>query len=275
MGGLGFGLDPFGLGPFGSAGDPLLLANAFASSTNSVRVTFNTPPRQSSMDAIGDVLNPDTWVLTDSLTGAFFTVLTVVPVSAPLVFDIFVLEPFTNQEPLQVFSSALLAPNGDLITPPRFFNFFGVAALAMQPSQLAATRKLAVTDIANPPAPTGSNSLAGTLVVTPGGDYATETGTDLLKKLIIRRLTTPQGAFFHLPNYGVGLRVKEKLPIGDLVKLKAQIESQVKQEPEVQDVSATVSLSNNILTVLLAVKERSTGTRIDIPLQSTLQGFQL
>jgi hypothetical protein len=273
MAGPGFGLDAFGTGPSGSAGDLLTLVNAFAITTNAVRVTLSTPPRQSSRTAVGDALNPATWNIADTNTGAVFTVMQVLPVGVSYVtFDVQVVEPFSFQEALEIYSTTLLAPNGDGLTPPVFFNFNGVGALAQQPAQLASTRNLAAKDIANPPAPTGGGSLAGTLVVTPAGDYATETGVALLKKLIIRRLTTPQGGFFHLPAYGVGLRVKELLPIADLVKLKAKIETQVLQEPEVQDASAVLSMANNALTLVLSVKMRATGARIDIPFTAPLAG---
>ena len=104
----------------------------------------------------------------------------------------------------------------------------------------------------------------GTLQIEPGGDYASETGVPFLKKLILRRLVSKPGDFFHLPNYGVGLREKEPLPTNDLRKLAKQIEMQVLMEPEVATVKATLSYAAAaaVLYVQLKVGVRQTGQQV-------------
>ena len=125
-----------------------------------------------------------------------------------------------------------------------------------------ARRRLAPRDLSNPPTP---HSPAGTLVLRAGGDYQTDTGPALLKKLILRRVTTPRGAFFHLPDYGLGLRVKEPLPTPELFKLKAELELQVKREPDVDAVAATVLYDRSgHLSVQLRVRTRKTGQSFDL-----------
>jgi hypothetical protein len=105
--------------------------------------------------------------------------------------------------------------------------------------------------------------------MTSGGDYKSVSGSELIRQLISRRLSTLRGEFFHLPDYGVGLRVKEPIPTSDQRKLKAEIERQVALEPEVSAVLATVQFQTalNILSVNVKATLRSTGDRIDIPFQ--------
>ena len=55
-------------------------------------------------------------------------------------------------------------------------------------------------------------AIGGSLRIGADGDYVADEGTELMKKLILRRLLTPKGAFFHLPDYGYGLAVKEPTP---------------------------------------------------------------
>lgn len=130
-------------------------------------------------------------------------------------------------------------------------------------------RRFVSRDIANVPPPNGQATLgSGTLSISSGGDYVADEGTVLLKKLITRRLVTRRGEFFHLPSYGAGIALKEPIPGGGVVALKATIEQQVRLEPDVQDVQATVSFqpSTGLLSISLAVLQRSTGQTVQIGL---------
>ena len=95
------------------------------------------------------------------------------------------------------------------------------------------------------------------------GDYLLEEGENLVRKLIIRRLITRPGEFFHLPDYGIGLRIKEPLP-GQIASLKKQIEQQAELEPEVESAVASLSFSNSILIIQLRVRLLQTGADIEI-----------
>lgn len=107
---------------------------------------------------------------------------------------------------------------------------------------------------------------SGTLVIESGGDYASMTGAELIKKLILRRLTTKPGDFFHLPNYGIGLREKEPLPVADLRKLAKAIELQVAQEPEVAAVKATLAYSASaaVLNVRVQAQLKTSGQQVAV-----------
>lgn len=107
-----------------------------------------------------------------------------------------------------------------------------------------------------------------TLRITTGGDYASQSGEALVKKLILRRLISKPGDFFHLPNYGVGLRVKEPIPTVDLRKLAVQIEQQINLEPEVAESRANLSYAagTGMLVVSVKVRLKATGDVIQADL---------
>lgn len=102
---------------------------------------------------------------------------------------------------------------------------------------------------------------AGSTLVISSGDYASQSGAELVKKLVVRRLISKPGDFFHLPNYGLGLRIKEPIPNVDLRKLAVQIEQQVNLEPEVAESRASLSYAagTGSLVINLKVRLKATG----------------
>lgn len=266
---MGWGTSKWGTSPWGSGGGRLSVSNAFAAATDIVRVTLTAQPAASSPVAPGDALNPMTWQVVRLDTNVAFTVVSVAAYDPPFVYDIFTYEKFGSVlVEHTVTAVGLVSPDGDPAQSPLSANFLGV--LTDQPRE---TQHESV-DLANPPTP-NEMQFGGTLQIGADGDYATDSGITLLKKLIFRRLTTRPGEFFHLPTYGIGLSVKEPLPISDLVKLKKQIELQIAQEPDVDQVAANLSFSNplGILTVMLAVRVRPTGQTFDVNFKVSQDGI--
>jgi hypothetical protein len=129
----------------------------------------------------------------------------------------------------------------DNIVDPKFALFWGCHAPAEDP--YAKTQDY---DIASDPD-------RGTLSIDSSGDFRKETGVALLRKLVRRRLFTSVGGFVHMPQYGVGLRVKELLVNSDLLSLQSEIERQVMQEPELTSVRVRLQLAaGNILTIIVS-----------------------
>lgn len=261
-----WGIGSWGFGAFGGPISPSL-STAIASSTNSVDVTFTAAPLAMSASNPNDALNPSSWVIVRLDTGFSFTIVSVAQISST-VFRLSTVESFGPYTSINNVDASLVhAANGAPLSLPTNLNFFGVLAEAvLTPESVAASRKLVTTDIQNLPVPSVESQLAGTLVMTSGGDYASVSGDAFVKKLIIRRLVTPTGGFFHLPNYGVGLAVANTLPGNDIIKLKTSIENQCLLEPEVSAAAATLSfdLSNQILYVRLVVQTRNTGNTLQI-----------
>lgn len=94
-------------------------------------------------------------------------------------------------------------------------------------------------DFRNSPFPASPPSI---LKVTQEGDYDISEGIETLQKLIIRRLITRPGEFYHLPNYGVDLKVKDLYSGQTLIALQRKVEEEVKKEPEVTGCKARLTL---------------------------------
>lgn len=253
----GWGGSSWGGSAWGLGAGSVSFASAVALAQRTVRVELTGLPLATSAAGTGDALNPATWAVVRNDTGAAFTVLAVAAVS-PTVYDLTVLENFGSWLVThRVSADTMRVPSGGSIDMPRFAEFIGVSAVVGDSRDTGGLR-----DFVNLPAP--RNPLGGTLQVSSAGDYVTEEGPQLVKKLIVRRLLTVPGEFFHLPTYGLGLRTKEPLPSGDLVKLRVAIEDAVRLEPEVAAASATITLADGVMVVAVRGRTQSLGSEFDV-----------
>jgi len=252
----GWGTSPWG---GGSGGFVLSFVSALATSERTVFVMLSGEALALTPLTVGDALNPSTWqVETLDGLGATVRTLTVLatrPVLGNLGFELYTLEKFDSYLVTHVVkSTTLLSATRVLVGLPNSAEFPGVVA---DRSSLA-RQAPSLRDIQNHPH--SSQELSGAFNITAAGDYQTEEGVALLRKLIIRRLTTTPGEFFHLDpqNYGIGLRLKEPLTISDIPKLQVEVQRQVQLEPEVDAATARVTLNRQgILTIALRVRLKS------------------
>lgn len=259
----GYGTIPYGLGLYGLGGaGPLSVVSAQASSERTVVVTLTRPPLQSSSIGTGDATNPASWSITRADDGTVFHVLSARVLGDPSQVEIYTLEKFFEFSILHLVSCpGLLDQTGALILLPSSATFAGCRAVP----QISAAARGESTDLANPQ--TSENDTAGVYHVDSSGDYKDVSGIPYLQKLIIRRLTTSPGGFFHLPSYGLGISVKSPLKTADMGKLKAQIELQLAREPEFSAVSVRVTLSNDgILTILVRALLSKTNQEVSVPI---------
>jgi hypothetical protein len=269
----GWGGIPWGGGSWGG-GTPVGIAYAFAAGDRFVRVGFTAAPLMGKSTRDGDALNPRTWMIYRTDASRFLTVLSVAQFDSTTI-DILTLEQFDSHLiSMTVGAHSLRDSSGGLITPAVAFDFAGaLLENTSTPQKVATSRGFGLRDLHNPPTP--NSPLGGTLEITAAGDYASVEGTALLRKLVVRRIITAPGDFFHLPDYGVGLRSKELLPAADLPALKARIEQQIRREPDVEDVTVKLVGTDNMLTVLARVRQRRTGQEvvIDVPLAGVTIAF--
>lgn len=248
-----FGISPWGLGAWGSAG-PLYVVSAIATTTHTVRVTLSVRPRAVAPTAPGDAYNPETWYVTSDDLTITRTVLTVSRISNK-VFDLYLLQDLGNvRSTWRVGSDVLLSASDTLITPPSYVTFRGVEI-----SDAARRPVLVPRDLANNQA---AQSVAnGTLQPSSAGGYATQSGVELLKKLIWRRITTTPGGFFHLgESYGTELKLKQFARENDLIAMRAKLEQQIREEPDVDAVAVELSLSGSgVLQVRARVQSARLG----------------
>lgn len=253
----GWGVSAWGTSPFGSGS--LSIVSAVAIDTRTVRVILSAPPLAVSPIGIGDALNPETWQIVRNDTGFSFTLLEVEAFDPPYAFDIFTLEDigsFFVQH--TVSSTTLREPSDSLIVTPTSANFQGVS-VAINPQAPYATRDLQNVQ------PKTVAAVGGTLSIGSNGDYKNVQGDELVKKLLFRRLSSSKGAYYHLPNYGLGQEPKDLIPSATLPRLQTEIERQALLEPEVDSVAVSLTLrKEGALIVSLKAKLHPSGNTISM-----------
>jgi len=266
-----WGQSPWGLGTIFSANH---IVNAYAIANRTVRVTLAATPLAKDNTIVGDALDPNTWTVRNVDEDEDLTVLTVGQYNATT-FDLSLLKELGSIFETQEVDATLLLDSGGLpLGPPQTFEFPGLLADTDEDDTTRqAARQLTSTDIANPPFADSTGANGGTLVINAGGDYRNVTGPDLVKKLIIRRLTTTKGAFFHLPDYGMGFRPKWVFYPSQLLTLQKEIADQVALEREVESATATVTiLSGTSVSVTVNAKLRNYQDPISVTLTAPI-GF--
>ncbi len=265
----GWGKQGYGVTSFGaSVAGSVAIKSALAVATREVDVTTTGPVQDNSPFFAGDALNPSTWQVQRLDSMGFFTVVGVTQVGNNT-YRLALLEELgpASVEHLAL-SASLRDASGSLIITPRQASFLGILdeATATNEARMA-TRRNVQRDYANPQ----TGLVGGTMVLNAGGDYQMVSGAELVKKLILRRLISAPRDFFHLPEYGLGFRDKEPLPISDVGRFKVRVEGQVLEEPEVEEARATVTLepSTGVLTVLVRARLKKTGQEIAVSYSPT------
>ncbi len=258
----GYGIAAYGLTPYGgmSSSVGLTAQSAVAVSTHTVRVELTTAPRENSAFTTGDVLNRNTWIVErlDSNGDPDFTY-TVLSVERVASWDIHLLEPLDGALTSHRVSSVSLRDASGALSPVSF-EFAGVLAANLATTEaVAASQRRAIRDIANPPWGDEEGGQGGTFVLH-GGDYGSESGPPLKKKLILRRIGTERDGFLFLKGFGAGIRTEEPLPISDLATLKTEVERQVQAVPGIDSVKVRLSVDRNgIVDLAVAYRDTDTG----------------
>lgn len=275
----GWGFDDYGLLPYGDAAASIgaSISSARAISTRQVTVTVNGLVQDNSFFLPGDALNPATWTVQRLDTSEFLHVVGVEQ-TGTYEYTLLCLEEFGEVSVThRVATATLLDTSGALINTPRQADFAGILDKAKSSTaEVLGQRRVASRDFANAQVPMAAYE-AGTLQVDGSGDYVLESGPSLVRKLILRRLMSAPGDFFHLPTYGLGLRVKEPVPAADLGRLKASIEAQVAREPEVETARATLTLDagTGVLSVSVRAQLRKSGEQVDVGFETGPGGLVL
>lgn len=238
------------------------LSSAIAASTRSVIVTFTDTPLVSSSLSVNDGANSDSWSIVDTDTGVVSTIVGVSVLDAYRV-QLFVQSPWAANDTYKVTAS-VVSTSGAPIASPGYVLFESMSA------SKAVTRnvKKPLVDLYNAPTP---QSPAGCLVVNSAGDYKTMKDYALIRKLILRRISTRRGGFKWMPGYGADHDAKEFVPWSELVKVKASYDLQIAQEPEVNVVNSTLTLSNDGI-MILSVNAKLKNSSDVVPLSFELTG---
>jgi hypothetical protein len=265
-----YGIDAFGTAAFGIAlaTGSFEIEDIFAVSERAIRMTLTYQAGDFSATKGGSVFNPTMYTVTDLTTGVSQVVLGVAMVedSAMRQFDIVTLQkhsPYPGM--MRIAVGSILDDTGRTLGGVRTRDVEGCTTLA---GRYGVRQEPA--DIRN--SPVNGTTLDSILSVTPGGDLDTETGSELLKKMILRRLVTSPGEFTHLRNkaFGVGLRVKEIMRVSDLIALRVLVEREVLQEPDVDTVNATVTEDGEgVVAIKVQARRRNSRDLLTFDISST------
>lgn len=235
-----YGSSAWGTSPFGSW-VPLAIVSCKATSTNTIEVTLTAEPLNESPITLGDALNPSSWqCYTDTNS---FTILAVRKVSN-LVYELRTLQKLKNRTITHtVRTYTLRDPIGIYVTAPYSANCLGVVAVLSNDYTMS-------YDLHSDPI--GADGFGGTLRVGPSGSYDRVYGSEMLKKLIIRRLITHPGSYFHIPRegYGTDLGIKQTINASKLPELQQLITRNVLLEPNVTDVKVSLKLQKDGILVI-------------------------
>lgn len=268
----GWGGMPWGLGPWGGVGSDLSIANTYAVGDRLVQVVLTKKPFEGGPDDPGSVFNPKVWVVA-KVDPAFTMHVLHVESAGQYAYRLVLLEALGSQNLAHTVSCPTLrASAGGTLASEELAEFQGTLAEEARRRVSNQPRvRFGTFDLMNREVP-GLGEIGGTLVIDSSGDYARMTGVPLVKKLIVRRLITTPMEFRHLPRYGCGLRVKEPLPGGDLVKLKKTVESQILLEREVEKCAVQLSQSRDLLMVAIQARLRKTGESLDMNVRISPRG---
>ena len=234
----GFGASPWGSGPWGGATAPFDLLSAYAHTAQSIRLTFSSPPR-----AEGDTL------AIDGLTRASYTLTSTGAHPAPTIPKILKVRAIDA-----VTLELVLA--GELDGAATRYRVDVAAVMQNASGHVIGIRTRSFDGVTTPRTAVGSGgsdalaypdlvdfaSVAGAWQATPEGDYALSSGEVTLHKLILRRLTTPRGAFVRLTTYGAGLAQSATAKRATILALEGEAKRQVLREPEIKDCATKVTL---------------------------------
>lgn len=252
FGGGGFGSGGFGVGG-GGAPPAIRLISARADSTRSVLVAFDASPVYLSPAGLHDAANTSLW---SCVLGTETTHPLQVERVTSKTFILRFAFPWTKDAYTLTVTSVQTLAGDECVAPDNSQAFFGLLGAKTHQSAAAGEE---MVDLKNAPTP---ESPAGVLVTDSGGNYAREKpGAPLLRKLLLRRLTTATGAFFHLPDYGKSLREKNFYRTRDLIGLRKAVMDEIAHEPGVvaADVSVTLDASGQLI-IAVAVTQHGGDT---------------
>lgn len=269
----GYGAEAFG-DPYG-AGGPLSVVRAQAVGGQTVRVAFNEEPAHFSAASPVDSLNPKNWVIS-LVAGQVVYMPAAVGVQVvgpgPLVgvregewgVDVKLDRPLARLVRYRIDARSMLARAGMGLGFPYGAEFLG----ATLPTDFRPPRRRTdMADLAIDPR-TGGWAFDGS------GDIGVDGGLASYKKRVIRRATTPKGAYSFLgKDYGTLLALKRPLSLAQVGPIKADLAQQIKKEPETQEVSIQASFSPLPGILFLALTAQARQGSLSTGIQASESGL--
>lgn len=242
----GLGSMGYGSGPFGSATeDAWRLVGVVQATANQLIATVDGAGELGAPLDLGSPRNPANWQISlVSLEGRERIVQWVEPLNdaAPWELAVYLDGPLTGgseyEIQLTLQETILTGCYRDTLTA-----ITGVPVA--KPGDRGFPELPGIVDLANPPTEASriavGHAYLGSLGYDAAGDLVNDFGIESLRKRVYRRITTARGGFFHLPDYGSALGIKEAVTPGQLLAVQRRVEEQVLREPDVVRASVLVS----------------------------------
>lgn len=245
------------------------IIQASAIQNNIIDVDFNKVPMAINPNGLNDVLNPSNWLLVDANNKKISIASISVPVFSNLIKDNGGIPQGANSTNVKNGLSVFITTAGALLsnmtyTLTAFSNIYSSLSIPISGTLVWTFYGIYATE-----AMTFLKNLIGNdlsydfisndITATSDGDWDVMTGIPQIKKKILRRLTTPLGGFFHLPNFGVAIPSKTLLTPSKVLKLQKDLQRQILQEIGVTGAAVTVSQNaNGILSANATVQTKTT-----------------
>lgn len=266
---------------FGTGSNAFRVLLAWALNSNTIRVILSLEPRHRSALGDRDVLNRLLWTL--EIFAGTATVPVIETVENPLPqptevagiptawsVDVRLDRPMVRAATYRITGSVEIRSYDDqamAISPSNRDDFPGDTLPRSRRSPPAALTRRGV-DI-------NYLTFEGRFLIDARGDVGAHAGVDALKKRIIRRMLSTPGSFYHLVDYGVGLRLKELLRNTDREMLRQACKREVEKEDEVREcrVEIVSDYGPNMIVVVLTVStklKQSFTMRFEVPAEGPI-----
>jgi hypothetical protein len=268
------------------AGEDLVV---FPVAENKILITFAQVPYVTGLLDSKDSLNPDKYAVTswsgEGLDGSAATqpsiVLVEVVEGSPTALYLYTDRPLTHYPAtFELTATNIYGSASSIIYPSISSTFLGLKKLFEKPV-VGTYRQKGTKDLANPqqkaalldPQPDVTDLNLGSFSFDDSGDYGFDEGVENLRKRIIRRCLVRPGGFVWLPEYGVGIE-REGKRLNNRSRrdaIRSAVESQILQEPDIQQASVSLlELQGTPELLWLVVKVRTTtdnAYQLDIPVE--------
>lgn len=267
----GFGPGSWGPSPWGIGAPAAAFAvdHALAIDGNTVRITYTDNPQTVHDRLTTDGLNPRNYAIT-ILAGPNAAwsprVAHVYPVDGdPLSLDLRLDQTMpgkmmSQQTQFRVTVTNVMSAAGAMLVGAPYAAFWSLNQMVMETT--VRLDRAAGRDLSRPWTP--NSPAGGTFRIGSSGDYRFDSGLTLVKKLIYRRILTVKGGFFHLPNYGMGLKPKAVAYPYQLTSARAEMRRQILEESEVQDCTVKVTQTAQGIVIFFVKVRTKQGLEDDL-----------
>lgn len=216
------------------------VSSAYAFDAQTIRVRYTNDAKDFTALGNADALNPDNYDVTVIAYPAMALGLAAPPDPIPLKvsrvkdstgafvvtdFDISVDAVLRHNVTYRVTVSNVTDEGGIVIAPPVFADLPGVFTVPLVPKRLRTVGNDFAVDMRT-----------GRVLQTASGDIALFGQKAALLDRILKRITIAAGGFYHLPDYGLGLKPKSaKISTSSLPELRNDILAQLGRESDLVD----------------------------------------